>query len=382
MADALVRDFRHAIRGLTGRPTYALLTITTLALVIGAASAVIAVVNATMIRPLRFPEGDRLVQLFTMPPGTTGTAQRNPLHPRTFHRFRTAGLHAAETVEGLWVRERAVAGDAEPESLSAGAVSPGIFALFGGTPLIGRTFSASEDRDNARVVVLSQGLWQRRFGSDSRVIGKTMLLDREAHEIIGVMPASFRVAFADTDIWTPLNIHEGNIESNSSFIQTFARVHAGATVQQLLADIAPVMERVVAESPKMLGGWSAVATTLRDAQFGQTRSNLIVLLAGVLALVVIACANLANLTLAHVMSRRAEHALRAALGGGRAAIVRLQVMETVILIGSGTVAGLLLGTWTLPVLLSLDPTTSRVLADTTIDWRVQLLTIAVATGRC
>ena len=268
MLDASARDLRHAVRGLASRPAYALITVTTLALVIGAASAVIAVVNATMIRPLRFPDGERLVQLFTMPPGMSSTAQRNPLHPRTFHRFRSASLQSAESVEGVWVRERAVGGDAEPESVTAGAVSPGIFALFGGSPLVGRTFSVAEDRDNARVVVLGHGVWQRRFGGDPHVIGRTLHLDRVPHEIIGVMPAAFRLAFVDTELWTPLNIHEGNMEGNGSFVQTFARLRDGASVEQLLAEQKPIMQRVVGESPNMLRGWTAEAATLRVAQLG------------------------------------------------------------------------------------------------------------------
>lgn len=374
MVDTIARDVRHAFRGLTARPTYSLVSVLTLALVIGAASAVLAVVNATMIRPLRFPHGERLVQLFTMPPGTSGAAQRNPLHPRTFFRFRTARLQTVDAVEGIWVRERALGGDGEPESVSAGSVSPGMFSVFGRGPLAGRTWTEEEDRANARVVVIGHGLWHRRFGGDSGVVGRTILIDREAHEIVGIMPAGFTAAFTDTELWTPLNIHEGTLEGNASFVQTFARLRDGAALPQLLAELAPAMQGVVAEQPKMLGGWTHDAATLRVAQFGPQRSNLLVLLAGVLALAVIACANLANLTLAQVTSRRSEHALRAALGGGRAAIVRLQVYETLMLIAAGTLAGILLGAWTLPLLLSLDPTTNRVLSDVTIDWRVQLLT--------
>jgi putative ABC transport system permease protein len=378
MFDGLARDVRYAFRSLLSRPTYALVAIATLALVIGAASAVIAVVNATMIRPLRFPAGDRLAQIFTMPPGTTGVGQRNPLHPRTFYRFRTAGLQTVEAVEGVWARERALGGDAEPETASAGSVSPGVFMLFGRGPLLGRTWTEAEDRDNARVVVLSHGTWQRRFAADPSVIGRTVLIDRVPHQVIGVMPRGFRLAFVDTELWTPLNIHAGTLDANASFVQTFARLRPRATVAQMLAELQPVMQGVVAESPKMLGGWTPEAATLRDAQFGTQRSNLLTLLAGVLALVLIASANLANLTLAHVASRRSEFALRAALGGGRTAIVRLQVIETLLLVVAGTAAGILLGAWTLPLLLRLDPTTSRVLSDVTIDWRVQGLTAALA----
>lgn len=377
MFDALFRDLRHAVRGLRSRRTYAVVTIVTLTLVIGAASAVIAVVNATMIRPLPFPHEDRLVQLFTMPPGTSGVAQRNPLHTREFYRFRTGGLRLVEAIEGVWARDRALSGGAEPESVPAAAVSAGALALFGGRPFIGRTFTEDEDRANARVVVLGYGVWQRRFGGDPGVLGRTVLIDREAHEVIGIMPPSFTLAYIASEFWTPLNITEAALDNPSSFTQTFARLRHGVTVAQLGAELQPAMRSVIAEAPTLIG-WSAEVTTLRAAQFGRQRSSLLVLLGGVVALALIACANLANLTLTQVMSRRSEIALRAALGGGFTAIVRLQVIETLLLTAAGVAAGILIGSWTLPALLSLDPTTARTLSDVQIDWRVQASTAALA----
>src|SRR5687768_16436379 len=344
MIDVLLRDLRHSIRRLLVRPTYAIVTVTTLAIVIGAATAVLAVVNATLVRPLPFPHGDRLVQLFLMPPGQNEWTSRNPLSMGVFLRFRQ-NLTLVESVEGLWVRERAVGGDVEPETVIAGAVSSGLFAVFGGPPLAGRTFSEAEDQANARVAVLSHALWQRRFGGDSSILGTTILIDREAYEVIGVMPAPFATAFTPTELWTPLNATEAALSQGSTFVQTFARLRPGATVDQLRAEVAPVMQAVMAEIPKVLSGWSAMATGLRDAQFRLQRPSVIALLGGVIALVLIACANLANLTLAQIMSKRPEMAVRAALGGGRTALVRLQVVETMLLAAAGGVGGLMIGRW-------------------------------------
>ena len=377
MIDTLLRDLRHAARSLVSRPTYAVVTITTLALVVGAASAVLAVINATMVRPLPFPEGDRLVQLFLMPPGVGTVADRNPLSTGVFHRFR-GGLRLVESIEGVWVRDRALGGDTEPESIAAATVSPGVFALFGGPPLMGRTFTEAEDQANAKVAVLSYALWQRRFGGDPGILGRAVLIDREAHDVIGVMPPSFQIAYTATDLWMPLNVTEAAVAAPSTFIQTFARLRPGVTVDQLRAELHPAMQAVVQELPNILTGWTALATTLRDAQFGQRRTSLLALLGGMLALVLIACANLANLTLAQIMSRRAEIALRTALGGGRAAIVRLQLCETLLIAVAGGVAGIVLGAWALPLLLALDPTTARTIGDVQIDWRVQLGTASLA----
>jgi putative ABC transport system permease protein len=368
---------RHSLRALATWPVYAVITVLTLAVGIGAATAVLAVVNATLVRPLPFPHGDRLVQLFLMPPGQSEWTSRNPLSLGVFRRFRQ-NLTLVESVEGLWSRERALGGDGEPETVIAGAVSPGVFALFGGPPLLGRTFSEEEDQANAKVVVLSHGLWQRRFGGDASVLRSTILIDRESYEVIGVMPPSFATAFTPTELWTPLNATEAAMTQVSTFVQTFARLRSGVSVDQLRAEVAPAMQAVVDETPKVLSGWSAMAHDLRDAQFRLQRPSVMALFGGVIALVLIACANLGNLTLAQIMSKRPEMALRAALGGGRGALIRLQLMETLLLAAVGGLSGALIGTWSLPVLLALDPSLTRTFGEVVIDWRVQLLTAAIA----
>ena len=376
MIDTFRRDVRHSVRRLVSRPTYAIITVTTLAIVIGAATAVVAVVNATLVRPLPFPDGNRLVQLFLMPPGQNEWTSRNPLSMGVFLRFRQH-LKLVESVEGLWSRERALGGDVEPETVVAGAVSPGLFALFGGPALVGRTFSEAEDQANAKVAVLSHALWQRRFGGNSSILRTTILIDREPYEVIGVMPVSFATAFTPTELWTPLNATEATLMQGSTFVQTFARLHPGVTVDQLRAEVTPAMQAVTAEIPKVMGGWSAIATDLRDAQFRLQRPSVLALLGGVIALVLIACANLANLTLAQIMSKRPEMAVRVALGGGRVALIRLQSIETLLLAALGGVAGLMIGEWILPVLIALDPSLARTFGEVGIDWRVQLITAAI-----
>jgi putative ABC transport system permease protein len=377
MVDGLQRDFKHATRALLFRKTYSSVSIVTLALVVGAATAVIAVINATMIRPLPFPHDDRLAQVFLMPPGAKTFDDRNPFNNRAFLRFRTS-LQQVEKFEGLWARERALGTGTEPESVTTAAVSAGALDLFGGAPMLGRVFTEDEARIDARVAVLSHGLWQRRFGADARVIGQTIQIDREPFEVIGVMPAPFRPGYVASDLWTPLNITEANLTSGSTFIQTFARLRPGVTLPQLGAELEQAMQRVAAESPNTHSGWTTMAMTLREAQFGRQRAALWVLLAAVLTLAVIACANLSNLTLAQVMARRLDFALRAAIGGRSADIVRLQLIETLVLTSIGVAGGLVLGSWMLPALLALDPTTAQTLRDVEIDWRIQSAIAALA----
>ena len=378
MLDHGLRDFRHAARGLRARPSYTLVSVLTLTLVIGAASAVLAVVSATMIRPLPFPEADRLVQVSLLPPDSSDVNNRTPLDIRVFVRFGES-LRLVDAFEGFWARDRALGADsAEPESVTAGGASPGAFALFGGTPLIGRTFTADEDRANAKVVVLSYGVWQRRFGGDPRAIGRTVSIDREPHLVIGVMPAAFQMAYTPMDLWTPLNASEAGFTTAATLIQSYARVRAGVSVAQLQGELQAAMAPVILEAPVLLRGWTPKALTLRAAQFGASQNSLLALLGGVIALVLMACANLTNVTLAQVIGKRPEMALRAALGGGRAAAIRLQLWETALIAAMGGGLGLVVGAWTVPALLAIDVTTARTLGEVHLDWRVQVAAGAAA----
>jgi putative ABC transport system permease protein len=229
------------------------------------------------------------------------------------------------------------------------------------------------------LVVLSYGLWQRRFGGDPSALGRTVLVDREPHTVIGVMPPGFQAIYIEAELWTPLNAVKQGLEISSTFIQTVARLRPGVTMEQLRAEVAPAMARVIAESPNTLSGWIAGVDDMRTLKFAAERPALFMLLAAVAALALIASANLANLTLAHVMSRRGETALRVALGAGRGRVLRLQLVESLILCAAGTAAGVLLGAVTLPALLSLDPQTATALGDIRVDWRVQAAMALIAT---
>ena len=370
--DAILNDLRHACRGLVARPTYAVVVIMTMALVIGATTAVLAVVNETFIRPLPYPHGDRVAQMFLMPPGKSDWTERNPQSLGSFLRFRQ-NLKHAEMVEGMWSRERVLGGDTEPEVVISGAVSPGMFTLFGGAVALGRTFTEAEDQANAKVVVLGHPLWQRRFSADRSIVGKILLIDREPHEVIGVMAPGFETGFIRTTLWTPLNATEAGVASGNTFVQTFARLKPGVSMPQFNAEMATVMKATIAETPKFLTDWTSFSLPIREAQFQPQRAGLLALAGGVAALLLIACANLANLMLAQFVSRRAQWSLRAALGGGRTALLRLQFFEILILATVGGMTGIVIGWSILPVLLALDPSLVTTLGEVTVGWRVQLI---------
>lgn len=366
----IISHSRMAWRLAIRRPWLSLLRIVTVSLVMAAAGAVLIVANATLLRPLPFPDDSRLMRVYTLPPGITDFAQANPLHPLEFLRLRER-LTGAEAFEGLWARERALTGSGEPESVPAASVSAGFFAMLGGVPVLGRTFTENEARDGARLVVLSHALWTGRFGGDPAIVGRTIDIDRESFGVVGVMPARFESAYVEADLWTPLEVREGTlILPGSTFIQTLARLREGVSERQFRAELEQALEPVRQESPGTLKGWSIGVRTLRSAQFGAQHSALGLLLCAVLALSLIAAANLGNLTLADVLERRGELAVRAALGATRADLVWPELLQSGLLATAGALAGTIAGTWALPLIIALDPSTDLTSASLGLDWRV------------
>ena len=372
VASQVWRDARSALRAARQRPAPALIAVVTIALVTGAAGAVSAVASGAFVRPLPFPDAARLVRLYTMPPGARTFRDANPFGPREFVRFREQP-GPFDAVEGIWVRDRAVAGEGEPESIQAGEVSAGFLSLLGGPPRLGRTFTPAEDLAAAKVVVVSDGLWRRRFGADRSILGRTIVIDREPHEVIGVMPPDFQPAFTRTELWTPLGIRDGRlILPAATFIQTVARLRPDVGVAQALERARVMYDAVRKESPSTHTGWEIGALPLREAQFGQQRPAVVMLLIAVVVLALIAGANLAHLALADVMSRRGEIALRLALGASRADLLRWHLAERLVVIGAGGVLGLA-GAWlALPALTGLDPTGLANVVRVRIDWPVAL----------
>ena len=227
-----------------------------------------------------------------------------------------------ESVETVWAQERAIGGNGDPESVPSAAVSAGLFRLLGATPVAGRTFTEEEAQAGRRVVVIGHGLWTRRFGANPVVIGTTVIIDREPWEIIGVMGSDFEAVYVRSEFWTPLPIREGNlVNPGATFLQTIGRLKADVAVAQAEAELKSIRTATESENPK-LKGWNIRAIDLRAAQFGTQSRALALLLGAALALALVAAANLANLTLADVLHRRPQLAIRSALGATRADMIR------------------------------------------------------------
>jgi putative ABC transport system permease protein len=379
--DKLRLDLTHAARALARRPAYTLTVVGTLALVIGANAAIFAVVNATLLRPVPFAAGDRTVAIYLNPPGTTEVRHRNPLHPIDLVRFRQWS-RTMTRFEAFTPREKLMTGEGEPEVVRGAMVTAGLFELMGVAPHLGRHFTAADDQPKTGVAIISHGLWSRRFGRDTGILGRRVLVDGEPHVIVGVMPNDFPPPFLNADLFTPFGITEAFAlrpeAGPSTYVATVATLRDAATVQQASDEVDAMIRRLAAEYPRTHNGWSGGAWTAREWLYGEMRVATLVLMAATAVVLLIACANIANLTLAEVLGRRAELAMRLALGASRGDLLRYQAVESAIVSVSGAVLGLLLAYAAVPALVAMNPEAARSLGRVEIDWRVQLFTMSLA----
>lgn len=374
---SVLHDVPVAFRALRSRPAHALVAIITLSLVVGAGSAVLAVINATFVRPLPFADESRLVMIFGLPPGSQAVRTGTPLHSPAFVRMRER-LRTVESVAGIWPRDRALIVSGVAETVAAAAVSPNYFQVLGVELASGRMFTTADDLASAQVAVVSRAFARLKMGTDTPVGGQ-VVVDGETLDVVGVLPAAFESEYLGADLFTPLNIHRGSQPlPASTIVSAVGRLRPGVTPEQARAEVKAAMADIVDELPTVLKGWSAGAVAMREGLYGDSTPALAVLFLAVCLLTGIACANLANVTLAEMSARRDEITLRTALGAGRPALVRLIATEHVLVAIIGGVTGLLLARVALPMVLSLDPATAASLGDVVIDWRVQAGALVLA----
>jgi putative ABC transport system permease protein len=373
---AALQRLAPSIRAIMRRPGLALTRLLTVSLVITALAAVAALASASLFRRLPFPDADRLVQIYLLPPDTTDVTNSTALFPVVFEHLDARGP-SFEAVAGIWVADRAVAGRGDPESISAGRVSANFFAMLGADLAIGRTFTEEDVKVDAPLVVLSHGLWTRMFGADPAVIGTVLQIDRRPHTVIGVASRDFDPAFTATQFWTPLRWSD-SAALRATVVQTIGRLRPGATRATAIADLQPVLAAARQTLPDLLKSSTIAALDLRESRFGSRRNALVMLVVIVVALALIATANLANLTFADLSSRLGDIALRSALGGSARAIVIDEVLPCGIIAIAGSALGLWAAATAAPWMLSLDPALSQAGLSIEIDWRVALAGVAGA----
>ena len=363
----VMRDARHMARGLGRTPGFTAAVILTLALGIGANTAIFSIVDQVLLRPLPYPEGDNLVMVFERP-----SSSENSVSPANWLDWQ----RDSRTLEGLaaWMsRPGILTGTVEPSQIRLQRVSHEFFPLLRVGPALGRTVSADDDRPDAPLVaVISDRLWQTRFGRDPSVIGRFIDLDDQPYQVIGVMPAGFHFVYRDNDVWTAAQLDRTRSwrETNDGrFMNVVGRLKAGTELDRARAEMGAIGRRL-AGMYEFNKNSSAVLVTLREILTGTVEQSLLILYLAVGVLLAIACFNVANLLIARAASRRQEIAVRTSLGASRGAIVRQLLVESLLLAIVGGALGLGIARWSVDALLAFAPDNLLGVPEIRIDTRV------------
>jgi predicted permease len=378
----MTQDVRHTLRTWRRTPVLALAAIFTLSLGVGANTAVFSVVHAVLFRPLPYPSPDRLVELFEQSPENAG--------------FRASALNyltwadRAKSFDALAAFQESaftVSGDADAERVAGALVSASLFRVLGVAPIAGRALRADDERPGGpRVAIVARSFWQRRYGGDPLIVGKTISLDGERHEIVGVVPDTFHEvgraqvsAIEAGQLFVPLRIDPARESRGNHVLRVVGRLRPGVPLEQARAEMSTIASAMGQEFPQTNKGWGARLDRIDDSMLDEgVRPSLLLLLAAVAVVMLIVCANVSNLLLAKAMGRRRELALRIALGANRTRLVRQLFTESVCLAMVSGICGIAVATLTIGALRSLLPPTLPRLDGVQIDVVVFAFGLGVA----
>jgi putative ABC transport system permease protein len=372
----LWQDLRYGVRVLLQQPGFTFIAVLTLALGIGANTAIFSVVNGVLLRPLPYAEPDQLAMVW-LDNRRQGIRDDITSYPNFLDwRDKNSSFQAMAGVRNLTTN---LTGVGEPEELRGAAVSPNFFQLMGVGPALGRGFVPEEEQPGKdKVVILSHGLWQQRFGGDPAIVNRTISLNGEPLTVVGVMPPGFEFPSKAT-LWRPLAPNERLRAARGSFwLPVIGRLKPGVTRQQAQADMDLVAKQLEQQYPNINAGYGINVVPLHEQTVGNIRTALLVLLGAVAFVLLIACANVANLLLARAATRQREVAVRAALGADRFRLVRQLLTESVLLSVVGGVLGVLLAWWGVEMLLTLAPANLPRLNEIQLDWRVLGFTLGLS----
>ena len=374
----LLRDLRYGARMLLKKPSFTFIALITLALGIGANTAIFSVVNAVLLRPLPYPESDRLIWL-------TERHEDIPTRWISYPNFldwraRSQSIESMATIRG-W--QMILTSGGEAQSVNTRMVTADYFRVMRARPLLGRDFSSEEDKFGApRVTVLSYPFWQTQFGGDPEIVGQTITLDNRPATVIGVAPQEFQHQ-GPPALWV---LTEQYAQPESGWFNrdhrivgpVIARLKPGVTIKQARDEMKSIEEQLISEYPMTNGGNTIQIVTLQENIVGDTRQSLLLLFAAVGVVLMIACANVANLLLARAASRQKEFAIRGALGASRLRVLRQLLIESVLLSVVGGGLGLLLANWGVDLLIGFAPQDLPRMAGVTIGWPVLVFTLALS----
>jgi putative ABC transport system permease protein len=370
-------DLRLAIRRLRRSPGFTAAAVLTLALGIGANSAFFSLADAALLRPLPYSTADRLVMLWERQAAVG--KERERASAANFLDWRRES-RAFDELAAWDSWGFALSGTGEPEELASVRASANLFRMLGVSPALGRDFLPEEEtagRD--RVVILSHGFWLDRMGGDPKAIGRTLTLDGEPYEIVGVMPAGFRFPNdATVSLWNPLAFDASELVSRAERrFNVLARLATGAALADATAELDVVAGRLADAHPETNRGWTILASPASEAVAAGGRSAVALLLATVALVLLLACANVGHLFLARALDRQRELAIRVALGGAPARLLRLMVMECAVVAAMGATGGIALAAWAVPLVQAFDPGLLPGWREATLDGRVLAFTLAL-----
>jgi putative ABC transport system permease protein len=378
----LTRELHHGLRSLLRSPTFTTVAVATLALGIGANTAIFSVLDAVVLRPLPYPDSDQLVLVWgtTRGDGQGGSARvsRGQVSPAEFFDWRDR-VESFQQMAAFMFWSFNLSGEGEPESVVAGAVVPSLFPLLEVAPLRGRGFTEEEavvGRGN--VVILSYGLWQRRFGGADDVLGRRLTLNDEAHTVVGVMPRGFAFPHEEVELWVPMAFNPQGAGFERPVVMVLGRLRDGVGIEQAQREMDLVTERLRRENPGRYAGRGAEVVSLLENQVGGIEPVLVSLLAAVGAVLLIACVNVANLLLARGLAREKDYAIRKALGARRLELLRQPFLESLMLAFAGGALGLPLALWGVRALTALSPAELPRVDQAGLDPRVLGFTLGVS----
>ncbi|MFI5372474.1 MAG: ABC transporter permease [Candidatus Eisenbacteria bacterium] len=372
--DTLIQDLRYAARQLFTHPGFTAAAVCTIALGLGANTAIFSVVNAVLLRPLTFPQPDQLVLVWER--NRAGAQLTNVVNPANYLDWHDRATSFTDLAAFTW-SATTFTGDA-PEIVQGRSVTPSFFHVLGTTPALGRVFTAAEAQlGGPPVLVLSDGLWRRRFGGDSTVVGRAVAVAGGSATVVGVMPRTFQpMPWGAEEYWEPFRLDPNDRTRHGRNAMVIGRLRPGVTRERAQAEMDVITSGLEREHPEFDTGWSANVVSLTDQLVGSARRALLIVLAAVALVLLIACANVGNLMLVRADGRRRELAVRTALGATRWRLVRQWLAESVLLAVLGGAVGLLLAKWGVDLLVSSGPADIPRLTEVALDGRV----IAVTAG--